>query len=59
MMTAILIVDDQINIRDGLQAMLNQFPLELERVYSAANGIEALRLLRERGKRNGGCKHHG
>ncbi len=45
-MTAILIVDDQINIRDGLQAMLSQFPLELERVYSAANGVEALRLLR-------------
>lgn len=45
-MTAILIVDDQVNIREGLRTMLSQFPLELDGVYSAANGIEALQLLR-------------
>ena len=43
----ILIVDDQQQIRDGLQAMLSRFPLELDGIYTAANGVEALQLLRE------------
>lgn len=42
----ILIVDDQKHIRDGLQAMLRQFPMQLEQIYSAASGIEALEVLR-------------
>ncbi|UQZ35280.1 hypothetical protein C2I18_18190 [Paenibacillus sp. PK3_47] len=46
-MISLLIVDDQKNIRDGLQAMLRQFPLQPEHIYSAANGVEALQLLRE------------
>jgi len=46
-MISILIVDDQKHIRDGLQAMLRQFPLPLDGLYGAANGIEALQLLRE------------
>jgi two-component system response regulator YesN len=45
-MINILVVDDQKNIRDGLQAMLLQFPLELGGLHAAANGIEALGLLR-------------
>lgn len=45
-MINILIVDDQKNIRDGLQAMLRQFPLQPEHIYCAANGLEALQLLR-------------
>jgi two-component system response regulator YesN len=44
-MINILIVDDQKNIRDGLQAMLQQFPMQLDNIYSAANGIEALQIL--------------
>ncbi|HBU82240.1 MAG TPA: hypothetical protein DEF35_11455 [Paenibacillus sp.] len=44
-MMNILIVDDQKHIRDGLQAMLLQFPLELNNIYCAASGIEALNLL--------------
>ncbi|REK71938.1 response regulator transcription factor [Paenibacillus paeoniae] len=46
-MLNILIVDDQKNIRDGLQAMLSQFPLEFDNMYCAANGVEALQLLRQ------------
>ncbi|WP_141500845.1 response regulator transcription factor [Paenibacillus luteus] len=46
-MINILIVDDQKHIRDGLQAMLRQFPLQLDTIYCAANGIEALHLLRQ------------
>ncbi|MGD0031298.1 response regulator [Paenibacillus illinoisensis] len=46
-MINILIVDDQKHIRDGLQAMLHQFPLELNNIYCAASGIEALTLLRQ------------
>lgn len=46
-MINILIVDDQKHIRDGLQAMLRQFPLQPGHIYSAANGIEALELLRQ------------
>ncbi|WKL02198.1 hypothetical protein Q0F98_39020 [Paenibacillus amylolyticus] len=34
-MINILIVDDQKHIRDGLQAMLHQFPLELNNIYCA------------------------
>lgn len=45
-MTHILIVDDQKNIRDGLQAMLRQFSLPIDTIYSAASGVEALQLLR-------------
>ncbi|PWW05060.1 two-component system response regulator YesN [Paenibacillus cellulosilyticus] len=43
----VLIVDDQRNIREGLQAMLSQFPLPLGELFCAANGVEALRLLQE------------
>ncbi|MFD0674662.1 response regulator [Cohnella sp. GCM10027633] len=43
----ILIVDDQKNIRDGLQAMISQFPLQIDRIYCAANGLEAMQLLRQ------------
>ncbi|RXZ83145.1 response regulator [Paenibacillaceae bacterium] len=43
----ILIVDDQKHIRDGLQAMLSQFPMEIDNIYCAANGIEALQILRQ------------
>ncbi|OUS77749.1 hypothetical protein B1748_02905 [Paenibacillus sp. MY03] len=46
-MISILIVDDQKHIRDGLQAMLSQFPLGLEQIFTAGNGLEALQLLRE------------
>lgn len=46
-MINILIVDDQKHIRDGLQAMLHQFPLELNNIYCAVSGIEALSLLRQ------------
>jgi len=46
-MINILIVDDQKHIRDGLQAMLRQFPLEVDQIYCAASGIEALQLLRQ------------
>jgi Response regulator containing CheY-like receiver domain and AraC-type DNA-binding domain len=46
-MINILIVDDQKHIRDGLQAMLRQFPLALDNLYSAASGLEALELLRQ------------
>ncbi|URN95864.1 MAG: response regulator [Candidatus Pristimantibacillus lignocellulolyticus] len=46
-MINILIVDDQKHIRDGLQAMLRQFPLQINDIYCAANGIEALQLLRQ------------
>lgn len=46
-MINILIADDQKHIRDGLQAMLQQFPLELGSIYCAANGVEALQLLRQ------------
>ncbi|MCR8658547.1 response regulator transcription factor [Paenibacillus endoradicis] len=46
-MINILIVDDQKHIRDGLQAMLRQFPLQLDNIYIAANGIEALQILRQ------------
>ncbi|GIP19281.1 hypothetical protein J40TS1_49230 [Paenibacillus montaniterrae] len=46
-MINILIVDDQKHIRDGLQAMLSQFPLKLDAIYCAANGIEALQLMRQ------------
>ncbi|THF76875.1 response regulator [Cohnella fermenti] len=42
----VLIVDDQKQIRDGLQAMLRQFPLPIDGLHSAANGLEALELLR-------------
>lgn len=45
-MINILVVDDQKNIRDGLQAMLLQFPLDLGALHAAANGIEALEILR-------------
>lgn len=44
-MINILIVDDQKHIRDGLQAMLRQFPLQLDNIYCAVNGIEALDIL--------------
>jgi len=43
----ILIVDDQKHIRDGLQVMLRQFPIQLDSIYCAANGMEALQLLRQ------------
>lgn len=43
----LLIVDDQKHIRDGLQAMVSQFPQQPDSIYSAANGIEALQLLRQ------------
>lgn len=46
-MMNVLIVDDQRNIRDGLQAMLHQFPMEIDEISCAANGIEALQILRE------------
>ena len=46
-MINILIVDDQKHIRDGLQAMLRQFPLQLDNIYCTANGIEALQILRQ------------
>ncbi|WP_168122476.1 response regulator [Paenibacillus sp. HB172176] len=46
-MLTVLVVDDQRNIREGLQAMLRQFPLELGGMYCAGNGVEALKLLRE------------
>ncbi|MEK3835139.1 MULTISPECIES: response regulator [unclassified Paenibacillus] len=45
-MINILVVDDQKHIRDGLQAMLCQFPQQPGHMYSAANGLEALELLR-------------
>ncbi|CAM4431747.1 response regulator [Paenibacillus typhae] len=45
-MMNLLIVDDQKHIRDGLQAMVSQFPQQPDSIYSAANGIEALQLLR-------------
>ncbi|MBN2981067.1 response regulator transcription factor [Cohnella algarum] len=48
-MINLLIVDDQKHIRDGLQAMLRQFPLQLDNIYCAASGIEALQLLRQTG----------
>lgn len=47
MMFNLLIVDDQKPIRDGLHAMLRQFPLELGEIHSAGNGIEALQVLRQ------------
>ncbi|MFC4597087.1 response regulator [Cohnella hongkongensis] len=43
----ILIVDDQKHIRDGLQAMLRQFPLPFGDIRCAGNGIEALEILRQ------------
>lgn len=46
-MINILVVDDQKHIRDGLQAMLRQFPLQLDNIYCAASGIEALQILRQ------------
>lgn len=46
-MINILIVDDQKHIRDGLQAMVRQFPLQFDHIYCAGNGIEALQLLRQ------------
>lgn len=46
-MINILIVDDQKHIRDGLQTMLHQFPLQLDSIYCAAGGMEALQLLRQ------------
>lgn len=46
-MINILIVDDQKHIRDGLQTMLSQFPLQLDHIYCAASGIEALQMLRQ------------
>ncbi|XID91459.1 response regulator [Paenibacillaceae bacterium WGS1546] len=46
-MINILIVDDQKHIRDGLQAMLRQFPLQLGDIYGAGNGVEALQILRQ------------
>lgn len=46
-MMNLLIVDDQKHIRDGLQAMLNQFPLQIDQMYCAANGIEALQILEQ------------
>ncbi|WP_187355172.1 response regulator [Paenibacillus tengchongensis] len=45
-MMNMLIVDDQKHIRDGLQAMVSQFPLQPDRIYCAANGAQALELLR-------------
>jgi len=46
-MINVLIVDDQKQIRDGLQAMLSQFPVQLDGIHSAGNGIEALELLKQ------------
>ncbi|MEC0125176.1 response regulator [Paenibacillus pabuli] len=46
-MINILVVDDQKHIRDGLQAMLHQFPLELDHIYCTASGTESLILLRQ------------
>lgn len=46
-MMNLLIVDDQKHIRDGLQAMLRQFPQPFEQLYCAASGVEALQLLRQ------------
>lgn len=46
-MINLLIVDDQKHIRDGLQTMLRQFPLQPDHIYSAANGMEALHILRQ------------
>lgn len=48
-MINILIVDDQRHIRDGLQAMLRQFPLQFDNIYCAASGLEALAILRQQG----------
>lgn len=45
-MLDILIVDDQKRIRDGLQAMLRQFPMPMGALHCAGNGVEALELLR-------------
>lgn len=45
-MTNVLIIDDQKNIREGMLAMLSQFPLEIDHLYCAANGLEGLQLLR-------------
>jgi len=46
-MINVLIVDDQKHIRDGLQAILRQFPQPLDGIYCAGNGIEALRIMRQ------------
>lgn len=46
-MINILVVDDQKHIRDGLQAMLRQFPLQLDNIHCAVSGIEALDILRQ------------
>lgn len=46
-MINLLIVDDQKHIRDGLQTMLSQFPQPPQQIYCAANGLEALELLRD------------
>ncbi|GLX69809.1 response regulator [Paenibacillus glycanilyticus] len=46
-MTNMLIIDDQKNIREGLQAMISQFPFEFNQLFTAANGLEALQLLRD------------
>ncbi len=45
-MINVLIVDDQKHIRDGLQAMLRQFPVPLDGIHGAGNGIEALAVLK-------------
>lgn len=42
-----LIVDDQKHIRDGLQTMVRQFPVQPDSIYSAGSGVEALQLLRQ------------
>lgn len=46
-MVNMLIVDDQKHIRDGLQAMVRQFPHQPDHIYCAGSGVEALELLRE------------
>ncbi len=43
----VLIADDQKHIRDGLQAMLQQFSMEINHIFSAANGYEALQILHQ------------
>lgn len=43
----IIIVDDQKQIRDGLQTMLSQFSLPFDNIYSAANGLEAKKILQQ------------
>lgn len=48
-MLRILVVDDQAKIRAGIKAMIEnmKLPFALERVFTAQNGLEALRIMQE------------